>query len=109
MAQDVRVATARFRKAVGQFRHPLEGTVIVDGFSNSDLLRALDGYEGLGEAAVLQRFFADSEKDATGVMPPCADTTFRIALAGETRVRRNLKQQSLRLPDSVGLDELAVT
>jgi hypothetical protein len=27
MAQDVLVATARFRKGVGQFRHPLEGSV----------------------------------------------------------------------------------
>jgi hypothetical protein len=31
MAQDVRVATTGFRKDVGQFRQPLEGTVIVDG------------------------------------------------------------------------------
>jgi hypothetical protein len=28
MAQDVRVATTRFCKGVGQFRQPLEGTVI---------------------------------------------------------------------------------
>jgi hypothetical protein len=27
MAQDVRVATARFRKGAGQFRQPLEGTI----------------------------------------------------------------------------------
>ena len=31
MAQDVLVAASRFHKGVGQFRHPLEGTVIVDG------------------------------------------------------------------------------
>ena len=31
MAQDVLVATAHFRKGVGQFRQPLEGTVILDG------------------------------------------------------------------------------
>jgi hypothetical protein len=30
MAPDVRVATARFRKGVGQFRQPLEGRAIVD-------------------------------------------------------------------------------
>jgi hypothetical protein len=34
MAHDVRVATARFRKDVGQFRQPLEGTVIVDGMGD---------------------------------------------------------------------------
>jgi hypothetical protein len=29
MAQDVRVATARFRKGVGQFRHPLDTHVVL--------------------------------------------------------------------------------
>ena len=29
MAQDVRVAATDFREGVGQFRHPLEGMVIV--------------------------------------------------------------------------------
>ena len=55
MAQDVLVAATCFRKGVGQFRHPLEGTVIVDGlgegFHFGDEPRGVegDGAEGVAE------------------------------------------------------------
>src|SRR5262249_11763869 len=53
MAQDVRVAATRFRKSVGQFWHPLEGTVIVDGlglgFHFGGEPSVGDGAEGVAE------------------------------------------------------------
>src|SRR6516165_2678641 len=46
MVQDVLVARARFRKVVGQFRHPLEGTLIVDGLG--------EGFHFGGEASLVE-------------------------------------------------------
>jgi len=55
MAQDVLVAATRFREGVGQFRHPLEGTVIVDGLGEGFHFGGEpSGVEGGGTEAVAE-------------------------------------------------------